>query len=444
VAVNPKNPNNLVYHVMWTKQTYACEKQGDANCTTFSFGLAQGQFNDPHWTGTKVFVSFDRGRTWRNAKVPPVPKYRGFPGESNDHSDLTLGGDPMVTATADGTFYIAWDISHETLTPITDSSGGVAVSKSKDGGRTWSTPVLTGTPLDRPWMTTDLSTGTIYLASGSPPGTGSLGSFSTGNNKQPLSTPPGDRWLVSSHDGVHWTAPQRLGGGGVPGFSGASGDTISAAHGVLAATFVSTDASACQLFVGGAAPCTVFQTTNNAGRTWTRHRVPVTTESAASVPNSVLVAANPRTKGTYSTAVLDPTETKYLVYLTRDSGATWKSGATVTDDSTTTKMKAWMSSSPDGALGLTWRSHTHAGDGETLPYQVYAATSRDSGATFSAPLRISTEVSPGPDPTMLEGGDDTSFINLNNQNAFIVWGDWRHGDVSGYFSAVRLAAFVHR
>ena len=228
VAVNPKNPDNLVYHVMRTKQTYACEKQGDANCTTFSYGLAQGQFNDPHWIGTKVFVSFDRGRTWKNAKVPPVPKYRGFPGEAKGHSDLTLGGDPMVTATANGTFYIAWDISHETLSPITDSSGGVAVSKSTDGGRTWSTPVLTGTPLDRPWMTTDLSTGTIYLASGSPPGTGSLGSFSTGNNKQPLSTPPGDRWLVSSHDGVHWTAPRRLGGGGVPGFSGASGDTISA------------------------------------------------------------------------------------------------------------------------------------------------------------------------------------------------------------------------
>ena len=207
---------------------------------------------------------------------------------------------------------------------------------------------------------------------------------------------------------------------------------------------MSKDEAACQLFVGGTAPCTVFQTTTNAGRTWTRHHVPVITDSAASVPNSVLVAANPRTAGTYSIAVLDPTETKYVFYLTHDSGATWKSGATVTDDSSTTKLKAWMSSSPNGVLGLTWRSHTQAGDGETLPYQVYAATSRDSGVTFSAPLRISTAVSPGPDPTMLEGGDDTSFINLNDQNAFIAWGDWRPGDVSGYFSAVRLRTFVHR
>ena len=98
VAVNPKNPNNLVYHVMWTKQTYACEKRGDTNCTTFSYGLAQGQFNDPHWIGTKVFVSFDRGRTWRNVKFPLVPAYRGFPGEAKHHSDLTLGGDPIGTA----------------------------------------------------------------------------------------------------------------------------------------------------------------------------------------------------------------------------------------------------------------------------------------------------------------------------------------------------------
>jgi hypothetical protein len=170
--------------------------------------------------------------------------------------------------------------------------------------------------------------------------------------------------------------------------------------------------------------------------------VPVTTGSAASVPNSVLVAANPHTKGAYSLAVLDPTQTKYLTYLTHDSGATWQPGATVTDDSSTTKLKAWMSSSPDGVLGLTWRSHTGSSDDETLPYQVYAATSRDSGVTFSAPLRISTGVSPGPDPTMLEGGDDTSFINLDNKNAFIAWGDWRPGDVSGYFSAVSLRTFA--
>ncbi len=441
VAVNPKNPNNLVYFVMYSKQTYACEAAGNPNCTTFDFGLASGQFTDPLFTGVKAFVSFDRGRTWTNVQFPHIPAFRGFPGEGTDHSDLTLGGDPMVTATADGTFYIAWDATHETLSPQTASNGGIAVSKSTDGGRTWSTPVLTATPVDRPWMTTDLSTpGTIYVTSGTPPGTGCLGSFSAGNPNLPIATPPCDRWLVSSQDGVHWTAPQRLGGGGVPGFSGASGDTMSAAHGVLAATFRSTDSSACEFFVAAAAPCTVFETTKDAGATWSRHPVPVPPYSTG----SIMVAADPKAPGTYSLAVLNSTGTEFLVYVTHDSGATWSQAPTVvTDNPNTTKFKSWMSYSPQGVLGLMWRSHTVAGDSETLPYQVYAAISRDEGVTFSAPLRISTAVSPGPDPLMLEGTDDTSMITLNGDDAYIAWGDWRNGDVAGYFSAVKLQAFNH-
>ncbi len=76
--------------------------------------------------------------------------------------------------------------------------------------------------------------------------------------------------------------------------------------------------------------------------------------------------------------------------------------------------------------------------------RVFAAISHDAGATFSDPLQISTAASPGPDPKMLEGGDDTSFINLDGQDAFVAWGDWRPGDVSGYFSAVKLHAFRQR
>lgn len=59
--------------------------------------------------------------------------------------------------------------------------------------------------------------------------------ISTGNPSLPL-------WVVSSPDGVNWTSPQELGGGG---FSGSSGSNISVAHGVLAATFQATTNAAC-------------------------------------------------------------------------------------------------------------------------------------------------------------------------------------------------------
>lgn len=456
VVVNPRNPNNLVYFVMSNKLTYKCEAAGDPNCTTLFFGLALGQFIVPGWTSDRVFVSFDRGRTWKNVDFPLIPRFRGFPGEATDHSGLLTSADPMVTATADGTFYIAWDSEHEGLT-TTATYGGIAISKSTDGGRTWSTPVLTGTPVDRPWLTADLSTGTIYEASGSPPGTGFLGSFSTGNPSLPFNAPPGDRWLVASRDGVHWTTPQRLGGGGVPGFSGASGNTISAANGVLAATLRATDNASCQFFVAALAPCTVFETTRDAGVTWDRHLVPVPADSTG----SIMVAADPARRGTYSLAVSNSTGTEFLVFATHDSGATWSQMPTVvTDDPNTTKFKSWMSYSHTGVLGLAWRSiaadadvanvtatSSQAASAEpeasapSTEYNVFAAISLDEGETFSDPLKISTAESPSPDPNMPFGTDDTSFINLDNEDAFVAWGDWRPGDVSGFFSAVKLRAF---
>jgi hypothetical protein len=184
-----------------------------ANCTNFLFGLAQGLFTVPGWEGTKVFVSFDRGRTWKNVHFPLIPASRGFPGEAANHADLLTGADPMVTATADGTFYIAWDAEHITSS-TTSTDGGIAVSKSTDGGRTWSTPVLTATTVDRPSMTA---------------------------------------------------------------------------------------AAACQFFVAAPAPCTVFETTRDAGLDWTRHTVPVPSDSTG----SVLAAADPAAPGTYTLAVLD-------------------------------------------------------------------------------------------------------------------------------------------
>jgi hypothetical protein len=370
----------------------------------------------------------------------------------------------MVTVTADGTFYIGFDDMHLAYPPPALVDAGIAVTKSTDGGLTWSQPVLAGTPTDRPWMTTDLSTGTIYEASGSPPTQGRLGPASTGNPNAPVST-INDRWLVSSQDGVHWTAPERLGGGGVPGFTGASSNTISAAHGMLAATFRSTSACAS---VSTSAPCTVFQTTTDAGATWVRHAVPVPSDSTG----SVMVAADPTQAGRFTVAVLNSTAGQFLVYTTTDSGTTWTGPTVVSEDATKVHFKAWMAYSPQGVLGITWRTNqpdpdaglvnraavTEDADSTScpvdddpnnfdpcdppFPYNVWAAISNNNGASFSQPLEISTGNSPAPDPKQV-ATDDTSNINLDGQDAFVAWGDWRPGEMTGYFSTIKLQAFNH-
>jgi len=499
IAVNPKNPNNLVYFVMSNMLTYPCEASGDPNCQILPLsGTPAGEYNVPGWISTHVFVSFDAGRTWKQITFPSIPAFNGEPGEATDHSDLISMGDPMVTVTANGTFYLGWDsmdlgiidlppgymFGGVTVCPTTTAppgcpvggltDGGIAVSKSTNGGRTWSTPVLTGTGVDRPWMTTDLSTGTVYEAS-----SGFVdGSMSTGNPSLPLSgNGIADRWVVSSADGVHWTTPEELGGctttPPTPAtcYSGAGGANISAAHGVLAATFQATTDAACMFFVATAAPCTVFETSTDSGQTWTRHAV----AGLADATGNILVAADPAIPGTFTVAALNAAQTEFDVFVTDDSGVHWSGQpAVVTDNPATEKYKAWIDYSPQGVLGLAWRSVVAGADppadpaATTLddgmcdelgcisglpqdvndedppvgPYTIWAALSNDAGSTFSQPLQISTAPSPSYDPEMSAGTDDTSVITLSGQDAFIGWGDWRPGDVAGFFSAVKLQAFT--
>jgi hypothetical protein len=378
--------------------------------------------------------------------------------------------------------------------------GGIAVSKSTDGGRTWSTPSLTGTGVDRPWMTADLATGTIYEAS-----SGNIKSaMSTGDPLLPNAAPGviQDRYVVSSTDGVHWTQPAQLGGGG---FSGSGGSTISAANGVLAAGFTATSAAACQFFTGdptATAPCAIFETSTDSGATWTRHSLP----GLAQATSSILVAADPARRGTYTVAATDATTNEFLVYVTHDSGAHFSGPAVVTDGSASCpgvsvnacKFKPWIGYSPNGTLGLAWRSANvtsttavrtatvhgdraaaqldalmvSADDGPLcdplgcgvvapgdendadpapIPYTMWAAVSKDAGASWSQPLQVSSTPSAKADPNMLTGTDDTSVIALSNSDVLVGWGQWPSGtdqqglplNLQGMFAAVKIPAFTH-
>jgi hypothetical protein len=470
IAVNPNNPNNLVYNVLTSQYTYQCQAAQDPNCTQFSLGNPSGQCNVPGFLSTRVFVTSNRGRSWSKVNFPAIPELRTqaggnpLPGEIADpsgfHSDLLSQGDPMVTVTADGTFYIGWDAMNlafinipgfGTICALPD--GGIAVSKSTDGGRTWSTPVLTGTGVDRPWMVSDLSTGRVYEAS-----SGFVdSSMSTGNPTLPIfGNGISDRWVVSSPDGLHWTTPEPFGGcttnPPTPAtcYSGSGGSKMAASFGEVAATFsvtavdpsdptTATNNAACMFFVGTTAPCTVFETSTDSGASWTRHRVPVPSDSTG----EVLVAADPTRAGHFSVAVLNSTSTAFLVYTTTDNGTSFTAGATVSDNTTTTKFKGWMNFSPDGVLGLMWRSNVAAPTGA---YNVFAAVSQDEGVTFSNPLQVNATPSLAPDPTY-NGQDDTSVIALSRQAAFLGWGQWPTpagvANRAGYFSAIKLQAFNH-
>jgi len=262
--------------------------------------------------------------------------------------------------------------------------------------------------------------------------------MATGNPALPIRPPgvPVDRWVLSYTDGLHWTTPQQLGGGG---FSGSGGANFAAANGELAASFRATSGAACSFFVGAGAPCTVFQTSTNSGATWTRHPVPVPSNSTG----SVLLAADPTEAGHFTVVVMNSTGTAFLSYTTDDNGNTWVAGDTLSDDTSTTKFKTAINYSPNGVLGLMWRSNVSSPGGR---YDVFAAISNDQGHTFSKPLKVNATPSEAPDPTFYgNASDDFSSIALSKQAAFIGWAHWpAPGGVAnraGYFSSVKLQAF---
>jgi len=264
IAVNPKNPNDLVTainvsYICKAADEQACELVRSKSNRTTPYGLLN---NVPRFSAVEALVSADGGKTWKHFPMPTSPA---------GHPDIVLTGHPTATVSADGTFYIAYNAMHfedSEASPV--SHGGIAVTKSTDGGKTWSAPVLAGTPLDHLYITADLSTGRIYVSSGAP---GALGPISRGD-RAAMSSQVKDRWPVSSTDGVHWSDPQPFGGysRGGQGSAGANFvPFVSAAHGVLAAAFRSTDQSICGADVPS--PCTVFETTRDAGAHWSRSTV---------------------------------------------------------------------------------------------------------------------------------------------------------------------------
>ena len=428
IAVNPTNPSNIVLaDVEDDAYTQACQVVPAPSCVLEStpFGpTPDGYFNEePEFTTKGVFTSFDGGLTWTRVDISG-----SFPAGKPYLNAKNEGG---LGVTADGTFYIEFNILNwgtpQNFAPV----AGVGFSKSTDGGLTWSRPVLSGTPSDFPLMAVDLSTGTVYSLTGLP--FTPLGPRSTGDPNSPILTPFGDSFVAASRDGVKWTQPQRTGGtDGVNQFSGANGKAVAATHGEVATTHVETTDAACAFFVGGTAPCIVFQTSTDNGAKWSRHRVP-----SPIAGQQVLLAADPSSHGagTFAVAVLGNNYNQWFVYNTHNSGNTWHGPTVVTDDATLTHWNGWMSYSPRGVLGLAWRTNKLAPFPALSPYSIWAAISFDDGKKFRKPVMVS-EGSPAAIPGPFAGGNlfqDLSAIALEDRDpytprVYVGWGDWRTGE----------------
>jgi photosystem II stability/assembly factor-like uncharacterized protein len=375
-----------------------------------------------------IWYSFDGGRSWKDSGTPSLI-------------------DAEVVSDGDGTFY------HGGLRSE-DGIGGVTTST--DGGRTWSALVSFGAPpSDRIFMASDLSNGVVYLTGhtdGAPGGV--IDPKCTGQGRVVTVSNPecGRRFVVASHDhGKTWGPLHPYDSVTYPGCcTGGYGGTISAANGVLAAAYFASAANGYSC--SSALPCIVFETSTDDGATWLRHVVlqhavapwPLSATTTPCPDGSQVqqfygaflpragyilwqpyVAADPRHAGRYAVMILTSNGAQMTVYVTNDSGASWKPSI-VTPESGAIVDRPWMAYSPNGVLGLLWKA---AYANKSNSFDAWAAISPSGGqGGFQPAVRLSSAPSPlpshCPEQVSLEG-DDLTTVVLNDRTLFAAWGDYR-------------------
>jgi hypothetical protein len=130
---------------------------------------------------------------------------------------------------------------------------------------------------------------------------------------------------------------------------------------------------------------------------------------------------------------------RYSIAISEDNGQTWGAyvpAAAVPDAVGFAKPR--FEFSREGLIGVMWRASYADG-----MYDIWAAISRDSGKTYSRPLRVSHAKSPARDPFRDGGGfgDDIQDLSMDKEAMHLVWGDSRAGFQGVWYGRVQLSAF---
>ena len=325
----------------------------------------------------KAYVTKDDGATWDDVVFPEQHK--------------TGGADPQVAFGLHGTAYFA------TLTTLQDEKGrpkdDVAFYRSEDGGETWRKPAYLGSNYDHEVVAVDLTSGKyagrIYV---------SVMYFSSvgGTLVYHLGV------LRSDDDGRSFVGPvEAAKGSGSTGVNTAS-NILVLRDGTLVVPYLDFDSNSVQ----------------SKDRTFDNYWVVTSSDGGLTFSSPQKVATNELSRSnqgvaleTFGTAAVDNQSNvfpdrlymawtahrsgKYRIEFSSssDRGNTWTKPKFVDDvpAASASQYQPVLTVNKQGIVGITWFDTRASKDGSL--YDEYFSASIDGGATFLAPVRVSSESS---------------------------------------------------
>lgn len=362
--------------------------------------------------------SYDNGNTWSDPTYMP------------HFSPTFTSADPSLIFGDDGTAYLAY-IDYKT--PSMDS-GSVYVSKSQDGGATWSQPMkaidVSVSPdlgIDRPWLAIDESNGNFD---------GRLYLVTKGANDAPL---PHHLYLTYSTDGgITWSNAKQIDQSIPVGpQSNSMGVPTVTAEGKLCVAYFSYDPASSPFARN------IITSSSDGGSTFSSNVIDIL-PSASMIPPadsllqfSYYLGAHPSFGSNLVFIYTDRRNGDWDILSTSsfDGGQTWSQAIRINDDPIANGVyqdMCWGGFSPDGKFVSLWRDRREANGGQTSPYKIYGAWSSNGGAAYQPNFDLSA--SAGSLATPIKGND---FLGTAMSDSTIVgaWADKRGISNQIYFNS---------